>query len=96
MSMYSVLLPTYEERRNLPIIICMLVDMFTANKLKYEIVVVDDNSPDGTAEVCLELQKIYGTSIVLHKRPGKMGLGSAYRDGLKVELLLFATFCPSL
>ena len=49
-----------------------------------EVVIVDDNSPDGTQEVIKELQRIYGADkIRLHARPGKLGLGSAYIDGLK-------------
>jgi dolichol-phosphate mannosyltransferase len=47
-----------------------------------EVVIVDDNSPDGTQDVIRELQKVYLDKIVLHARPGKMGLGSAYIDGL--------------
>jgi glycosyltransferase involved in cell wall biosynthesis len=47
-----------------------------------EIVIVDDNSPDGTQDVIRELQKVYIDKIILHARPGKMGLGSAYIDGL--------------
>jgi dolichol-phosphate mannosyltransferase len=47
-----------------------------------EVVIVDDNSPDGTQDVVRELQKAYGDKIILHGRPGKMGLGSAYIDGL--------------
>ena len=47
-----------------------------------EVVIVDDNSPDGTQDVIRELQKVYVDKIVLHARPGKMGLGSAYIDGL--------------
>jgi dolichol-phosphate mannosyltransferase len=47
-----------------------------------EVVIVDDNSPDGTQDVIKELQKVYEEKIVLHARPGKMGLGSAYIDGL--------------
>ena len=44
---------------------------------------MDDNSPDGTQQVVAELQRIYGTDkIKLHARPGKLGLGSAYIDGL--------------
>jgi dolichol-phosphate mannosyltransferase len=53
------------------------------HKLDLEIVVVDDNSPDGTQQVVAELQKIYPNRIKLHTRPGKLGLGSAYKDGLK-------------
>ena len=49
-----------------------------------EVVIVDDNSPDGTQDVIKDLQKIYGADkIKLHARPGKLGLGSAYIDGLK-------------
>ena len=49
-----------------------------------EVVIVDDNSPDGTQDVVKELINIYGgDKVVLHARPGKMGLGSAYIDGLK-------------
>lgn len=49
-----------------------------------EVVIVDDNSPDNTQEVVKELQKVYGEDkIKLLARPGKMGLGSAYIDGLK-------------
>lgn len=46
--------------------------------------IVEDNSPDGTLQVALDLQKIYGKDhIVILPRKGKLGLGSAYRDGLK-------------
>lgn len=83
---FSVLLPTYEERQNLPLIVAILVCMFEQNSLDYEIVVIDDSSPDGTAEVARELQKVYGTQhLILHERPGKLGLGTAYRDGLEVS-----------
>ena len=48
-----------------------------------EIVIVDDNSPDGTQDVIRDMQRVFGKDkIVLHGRPGKMGLGSAYIDGL--------------
>lgn len=80
---YSVLLPTYNERQNLPLIVYLLMKIVEQHKLSLEIVVVDDNSPDGTQEVVANLQKIYPNRIKLHARPGKLGLGSAYRDGLK-------------
>ena len=45
--------------------------------------IVDDNSPDGTQDVIKELQRVYGhDKIILHGRPGKLGLGSAYIDGI--------------
>ena len=52
------------------------------SNLDMEIVIVDDNSPDGTQDVIKELQKVYPNKIKLHARPGKLGLGSAYIDGL--------------
>ncbi|KAK9893669.1 glycosyltransferase family 2 protein [Cystobasidium minutum MCA 4210] len=80
---YSVILPTYNERNNLPIIVWMLVRMFTENKLPYEIVIVDDASPDGTQEVAAKLVALYGEEhIVLRPRSGKLGLGTAYMHGL--------------
>jgi dolichol-phosphate mannosyltransferase len=83
--LYTVLLPTYEERENLPLIIWLLDRAFTENGLKYEIVIVEDNSPDGTYEIALQLQKFYGKdAIKILKRAGKLGLGSAYKDGLKL------------
>ncbi len=52
--------------------------------LSYEVVIVEDNSPDNTLEVAESLREIYGPSkIIIHSRPGKLGLGSAYIDGLK-------------
>ena len=81
---YSVILPTYNERQNLPLIIALLTHTFTTHSLVYEIIVVDDNSPDGTAVIAEQLRGIYGDEHVkLLKRAGKLGLGSAYRDGLK-------------
>ena len=45
---YSVLLPTYNERENLPLIIWLLMKTATEHKLNMEVIIVDDNSPDGT------------------------------------------------
>ncbi|TYZ57100.1 hypothetical protein PybrP1_005894 [[Pythium] brassicae (nom. inval.)] len=81
---YSVLLPTYNERENLPLIVWLLEKTFRENSLDFEVVIIEDNSPDGTLQVALDLQKIYGKQqIVILPRQGKLGLGSAYRDGLK-------------
>lgn len=80
---YSVLLPTYNERQNLPIIVWLLDKEFTAAKLVYEIIIIDDNSPDGTLEVAKQLQTVYGEEkILLRPRAGKLGLGSAYVHGI--------------
>ncbi|MCJ1398517.1 dolichol-P-mannose synthesis [Xylographa trunciseda] len=81
---YTVILPTYNERRNLPIIIWLLNKTFTENSLDYEIIIVDDASPDGTLAIAQQLQKAYSPShIVLKPRSGKLGLGTAYVHGLQ-------------
>ncbi|EPQ61175.1 glycosyltransferase family 2 protein [Gloeophyllum trabeum ATCC 11539] len=80
---YSVILPTYNERKNLPIIVWLLARTFTENDLAWEIIVVDDASPDGTQEVALALAQVYGEDkVVLKPRSGKLGLGTAYIHGL--------------
>lgn len=61
---YSVLLPTYNERENLPIITWLLARTFTQEKVDWEIVIVDDGSPDGTQDVARELQKVYGENHI--------------------------------
>lgn len=54
-------------------------------KLSLEVIVVEDNSPDGTRDVAYQLQKIFGENVIkILPREGKLGLGSAYKDGLKL------------
>ncbi|KAF4633473.1 hypothetical protein G7Y89_g4653 [Cudoniella acicularis] len=79
---YSVILPTYNERRNLPVIVSLINDSFTKNNLDYEIIIVDDGSPDGTANIAKQLQKAFPRRIILKERAGKLGLGTAYIHGL--------------
>lgn len=81
---YSILLPTYNEVENLPIIIWLLVKHMNASGYPYEIIIIDDGSPDGTLEAAQQLQKIYGEDkIVLKPREKKLGLGTAYIHGIK-------------
>ncbi|XP_012940405.1 dolichol-phosphate mannosyltransferase subunit 1 [Aplysia californica] len=81
---YTVLLPTYEERKNLPLIVWLLVKTFSESGFDFEIIVIDDGSPDGTLDVAKELQRIYGENrIVLRPREKKLGLGTAYIHGIK-------------
>ncbi|XP_050305462.1 dolichol-phosphate mannosyltransferase subunit 1 [Anthonomus grandis grandis] len=83
-SKYSILLPTYNEVDNLPIIIWLLVKHMNASGHPYEIIIIDDGSPDGTLEAAQQLQKIYGEDkIVLRPREKKLGLGTAYIHGIK-------------
>jgi len=84
MDKYTVLLPTYNERDNLPIIIWLLCKYFNESKENYEIIIIDDGSPDGTLDVAKELQQIYGDDkIVLRPRAKKLGLGTAYMHGIQ-------------
>ncbi|KAL1493770.1 hypothetical protein ABEB36_009460 [Hypothenemus hampei] len=81
---YSILLPTYNEIENLPIIIWLLVKHMDASEYPYEIIIIDDGSPDGTLEAAEQLQQIYGKDkIVLRPREKKLGLGTAYIHGIK-------------
>lgn len=85
--MYSIILPTYNEKENLPLIYYLIHDTFQkANISSYEVVIVDDSSPDGTLGVAQSLQSIYGDDrIQIVSRKGKLGLGTAYVAGLKVS-----------
>ncbi|XP_013915400.1 PREDICTED: dolichol-phosphate mannosyltransferase subunit 1 [Thamnophis sirtalis] len=81
---YSVLLPTYNERENLPLVVWLLVNSFKESGNEFEIVIIDDGSPDGTQEVADQLIKIYGSDkILLRPRAKKLGLGTAYIHGMK-------------
>jgi len=79
--MLSVIVPTYNEREN----IVELIERVEAalNGSRFEVIVVDDGSPDGTADAAEELNKIYG-NVRVHRRPGKMGLASAIMDGINL------------
>ncbi|KAF7635209.1 Dolichol-phosphate mannosyltransferase subunit 1 [Meloidogyne graminicola] len=80
---YTILLPTYNEAENLPICI-WLINKYL-NELCYEIIIIDDNSPDGTQDVAKKLCAEFNgkNKIILLTREGKLGLGSAYVFGLK-------------
>ena len=78
---YSVILPTYNERKNLPIIIWLLAKVFEAkcvacrcqcrqfwlasSQLLWEVIVVDDASPDDTQAVARQLAKVYGEDKIV-------------------------------
>ena len=78
----TVITVTYNERENIRLFITTVNRIFKENNLNGDIVVVDDNSPDGTSEVVQELQKLY-PNITLITRAGKLGIGSAYFTGFK-------------
>lgn len=81
---YSIILPTYNERENLPICVWLIMKYLSGTSYAFEIIIVDDNSPDGTLEVAKKLQKEFGEDrIVVKSRCGKLGLGTAYIYALK-------------
>ncbi len=87
MSRAIVVIPTYNEAENLP----LLVPEVLAQDPRIEVLVVDDNSPDGTGKLADELAETSSRVHVLH-RPLKQGLGPAYRAGLARALELGADF----
>jgi dolichol-phosphate mannosyltransferase len=77
-----VIIPTYNEIENIETIIRAV---FSLPK-KFDVLIVDDNSPDGTSDKVIELQKEFPESLFLEKRQGKAGLGTAYVHGFKWAL----------
>ena len=82
MSDSLIIIPTYNEKENIEKIITKI---FSLEKL-FHILIVDDGSPDGTAEIVNRLQKKYPKKLHLEKRIGKLGLGTAYIHGFKWAL----------
>jgi dolichol-phosphate mannosyltransferase len=84
--LYSVILPTYNERENLPIIFFLIDKYLSKASLEYEVVIVDDSSPDGTLSVAKAIQESFGErKVTIVSRKGKLGLGTAYAAGLKAS-----------
>lgn len=79
MSDTLVIIPTYNEKENIQAII----EAVFSQKKKFHILVVDDNSPDGTAEIVERLITKYSDALFIEKRTGKNGLGTAYIHGFK-------------
>ncbi len=77
-----VIIPTYNEKENIRDIIKAVMDLPQG----FEVLIIDDNSPDGTAQIVKELQKEYEGRLHLIERPGKLGLGTAYITGFKWAL----------
>jgi len=77
-----IIIPTYNEKENIEKIILKIFDLEGA----YNILIIDDGSPDGTAKIVKELQKKYSKSLFLKERSGKLGLGTAYINGFKWAL----------
>lgn len=77
-----VIIPTYNESENIP----GIIDQLLALQEPVDVLIVDDASPDGTAEIIREKAEIYPGRIHLIERDGKQGLGTAYVTGFKFAL----------
>jgi dolichol-phosphate mannosyltransferase len=80
-----VIIPTYNEKEN----ISLIIDAVFRLPKDFHVMIVDDNSPDGTADIVKELQRNYNTSetrLYLLQREGKQGLGTAYIAGFRYAL----------
>jgi dolichol-phosphate mannosyltransferase len=77
-----VIIPTYNEKENIEKIIRKV---FTLPGV-YHLLIIDDNSPDGTAEIVKSLQTQYKDQLFIIQRAGKLGLGTAYIAGFKWAL----------
>lgn len=76
-----VLIPTYNEKDNLPVIVGEVMSTTTAS-----VMVLDDGSPDGTGQVAEGLAAKYPGRVQVMHRTGKRGLGRSYLDGMKAAL----------
>ena len=82
MSDSLVIIPTYNEKENIEKLVRTI---FSLNKL-FHILIVDDGSPDGTADIVKDLQSKFQDSLFIQERTGKLGLGTAYIHGFKWAL----------
>jgi len=77
-----VIIPTYNEKENIE----KMVRKVFSLSLPFNLLIIDDNSPDGTADIIKSLQKEYPKQLHLIEREGKLGLGTAYITGFKWAL----------
>jgi len=77
-----VIIPTYNEKEN----IVKIIDAVMHQEYPFDILIIDDGSPDGTAQIVEGLLPKYNGRLHLEKRTGKLGLGTAYIHGFKWAL----------
>jgi dolichol-phosphate mannosyltransferase len=74
-----VIIPTYNEKENIK----KMVEKVFSLQPEFELLIIDDGSPDGTADIVKSLQQTYTNKLHLVQRQGKLGLGTAYIAGFK-------------
>jgi dolichol-phosphate mannosyltransferase len=77
-----IIIPTYNEKEN----ITKMIERLMAMPEGFDLLIVDDGSPDGTANLVREAQQRYGERVAMIERSGKLGLGTAYIAGFKYAL----------
>lgn len=77
-----IIIPTYKEREN----IARMLERIFSLKGDFHILIIDDASPDGTAEIVKSYMTAHETELFLEQRPGKLGLGTAYIHGFRWAL----------
>lgn len=82
MSDSIVIIPTYNEKEN----ISLMIDKVMSLKKDFHLLIIDDNSPDGTAKIVKEKQTQFPDRLHLEERTGKLGLGTAYIHGFRWAL----------
>jgi dolichol-phosphate mannosyltransferase len=82
MSNKLIIIPTYNEKENIENII---LKIFSLDEV-FDILIVDDGSPDGTANIVKQLQEKFPETLHIEERTGKLGLGTAYIHGFKWAL----------
>lgn len=82
MSSNLVIIPTYNEKENIENIIRAVFGL----SVPFHVLVIEDGSPDGTAEIVKKLQTEFATQLFMVERKGKLGLGTAYIAGFKWAL----------
>jgi dolichol-phosphate mannosyltransferase len=74
-----VIIPTYNERENIAMILPAIFNLGEG----FHVLVIDDGSPDGTAQIVKDLQPRYPGALFIEERKGKLGLGTAYIHGFR-------------
>lgn len=77
-----VIIPTYNERENIEAIVRKVMSL----RHLFDVLIIDDGSPDGTEDIVRALQQEYPARLHLETRAGKLGLGTAYIHGFKYAL----------
>lgn len=77
-----VIIPTYNEKEN----ISMMIEKVFSLTEEFDLLIIDDNSPDGTAQIVKKEQEKYQDRLYMVERSGKLGLGSAYLTGFRWAL----------